>query len=384
MTATADNVLQRRRGLVAVIATMVIVNLVYGLTLPLLSLVLDAQGVSKTMNGLSIVAQASAGVILAPFVPRLIIRVGATRVMQVAAVVAAAMLILLGLTRNVYIWFPIRFLLGASAAILWSASEAVINELAVENWRGRILAIYGAAGSAGFAMGPLILVATGTSDMTPFVVTAGFILFAGLPLFWVVNSIDADTTDEHPKLWRLFKLVPYIMVLNLIYAATIESILAFFPLYGIHIGIGEARSLSLLTVLALGSFVMHVPLGWLADHMDRFLMLVACILVTMIGVLFMPMFVAQPIGGTVYMLLFGGAEGMLYTLGIILLGQQFRGAELAAASVLYTGMWGAGTMIGPFVVGAGLDLFGNDALPYLLFALYASYLPFLLFGRRAS
>ena len=38
---------------------MVVVNLVYGLTLPLLSIVLDAQGVSKTMIGLSIVAQAS-------------------------------------------------------------------------------------------------------------------------------------------------------------------------------------------------------------------------------------------------------------------------------------------------------------------------------------
>ena len=34
----------RKRSLVAVIASMVIVNLVYGLTLPLLSLVLDAQG----------------------------------------------------------------------------------------------------------------------------------------------------------------------------------------------------------------------------------------------------------------------------------------------------------------------------------------------------
>ncbi len=43
---------------------------------------------------------------------------------------------------------------------------------------------------------------------------------------------------------------------------------------------------------------------------------------------------------------------MSRALGVILLGQRFRGPELAAASVLYTGMWGAGTMIGPLVVGA--------------------------------
>lgn len=382
MNALADNLSQRRRGLIAVISTMVVVNLVYGLTLPLLSLVLDAQGVSKTLNGLSIVAQASAGVLLAPFMPKLIIRIGATRVMQIATLVSATMLILLGLTKNVYIWFPIRFLLGAAGAVLWSASEAVINELVDEDWRGRIIAAYGAAGAAGFAMGPLILIATGTDGMLPFAVTAGFIIVASLPLFAVSNTVNPHDSGEHPKLWRIFRIVPYVMLLNLTYAAAIESILAFFPIYGIHIGIGEARSLSLLTIIALGSVVWQFPLGWLADHMSRHRLLLLCILATMIGVLLMPTFVAMPVGGPVYMFLFGGAEGMLYSLGMILLGQRFRGAELAAASVLFTGFWGAGTMIGPFVVGVGLDLLGNDALPYLLFALYAAYLPFLVFRRR--
>lgn len=381
MNALADNLSQRRRGLIAVISTMVVVNLVYGLTLPLLSLVLDAQGVSKTLNGLSIVAQASAGVLLAPFMPKLIIRIGPTRIMQIATLLSASMLILLGLTKNVYVWFPIRFLLGASGAILWSASEAVINELVDEDWRGRIIAVYGAAGAAGFAMGPLILIATGTDGMLPFAVTAGFIVLASLPLFAVVNSVNPHDTEEHPKLWRIFKIVPYVMLLNLTYAAAIESILAFFPIYGIHIGIGEARSLSLLTIIALGSVVWQFPLGWLADHMSRHRLLLLCVLATMISVLFMPTFVAQPIGGPIYMFLFGGAEGMLYTLGMILLGQRFRGAELAAASVLFTGFWGAGTMVGPLVVGVGLDLWGNDALPWLLFALYAAYLPFLVFRR---
>lgn len=382
MNALADSLSQRRRGLIAVISTMVIVNLVYGLTLPLLSLVLDAQGVSKTMNGLSIVAQASAGVLLAPFMPKLIIRIGATRIMQIATLLSASMLLLLGLTKNVYIWFPIRFLLGASGAILWSASEAVINELVDEDWRGRIIAAYGAAGAAGFAMGPLILIATGTDGMLPFAVTAGFIFLASLPLFAVINKVSTEDAGEHPRLWRIFRIVPYVMLLNLTYAAAIESILAFFPIYGIHMGIGEARSLSLLTVIALGSVVWQFPLGWLADHMSRHRLLLGCVLVTMFGVLLMPVFVAHPVGGPTYMFMFGGAEGMLYTLGMILLGQRFRGSELAAASVLFTGMWGAGTMIGPFVVGVGLDLYGNDALPYLLFALYAAYVPFLVFRRR--
>jgi len=354
---------------------MVIVNLVYGLTLPLLSLVLDAQGIGKTIIGMSIVAQACAGVVIAPFVPRLIIRVGAARIMQLATVVAAMMLIALGLFQDVYLWFPLRFLLGATAAILWSASEAVINELAADEWRGRIIGIYGSAGAAGFALGPLVLIMTGTHGLLPFVVTAGLVILAGLPLLWLHNDPDADADDSHSSLGRIFRIVPHIMLLNLAYAAAIEAFLAFFPLFGIHIGLTEARSLSLLTTFALGGVFLQLPLGWLADHMHRHKLLLSCIVLTMVGFFVLPQMIARPVAGPVFAFTLGGIEGMIYALGVILLGQRFRGADLAAASVLFTGMWGAGTMIGPLFVGAGMDLLGDVWMSKLIAVIYVCYLP---------
>lgn len=359
---------------------MVIVNLVYGLTLPLLSLVLDAQGISKTVIGLSIVAQACAGVMLAPLMPRLILRFGAARVMQRATLLAAGMLIALGLVQDVYAWFPIRFLLGAAGAMLWSASETVINELADENWRGRIIGIYGSAGAAGFAIGPLILILTGTEGLLPFFVTAGLVTAASLPLFWLPNQAAAHDGKEHTSLSKIFRLVPHIMLLNLTYAAAVEAFIAFFPLFGIYIGLDEARSLSLLTVFALGGVVLQLPLGWLADRMRRHLLLLLCIIATMIGFLLLPMVVTHSVGGPIFAFALGGAEGMIYALGVILLGQRFRGADLAAASVLFTGMWGAGTMLGPAIVGAGMDTLGDTAMPYLIAAIYVVYLPVFFMG----
>ena len=361
---------------------MVVVNLVYGLTLPLLSLVLDAQGINKTVIGLSIVAQASGGVALAPIMSRLIMRFGAARMMRSATLLAAVMLVALGLFQDVYLWFPMRFLLGASAAMLWSSSETVINELAHDNWRGRIMGIYGSAGAVGFAMGPIVLILTGTQTLTPFAVTAVLILAASLPLLWLHNESGTNDNEEHASLRRIFKLVPHIMCLNFMYAATIEAFIAFFPLFGIHIGLSETRSLSLLTMFAIGGVVLQLPLGWLADHMDRNRLLLICVLASMIGFLFLPKFIALAIGGPVFAFVVGGVEGMIYVLGIILLGQRFRGAELAAASVLYTGMWSAGTMFGPALVGAGMDMFGDAAMPYLIAAIYAAYLPVFFLAQR--
>ena len=64
--------------------------------------------------------------------------------------------------------------------------------------------------------------------------------------------------------------------------------------------------------------------------------------------------------------------------------QDAAGAELAAASVLFTGMWSAGTMIGPLVVGAGMDVFGNASMPYLISGIYLCYLPFFWYARRGT
>lgn len=372
----------RKRGLAAVIVSMVVVNLVYGLTLPLLSLVLDSHGVSKTVIGLSIVAQASAGVLLVPMMPRLILRAGAARVMRQATLLAAVTLIALGVFQDVYAWFALRFLLGAAAAVLWSASEAVINQLADDDWRGRIIGIYGSAGAAGFAVGPMVLVITGSEGLLPFVVTAGIVAAASVPLFWLRNAPDIGADGGHVGLRHIFRLAPHIMLLNMVYAASVEAFVAFFPLFGIHIGLGEARSLSLLTTFALGGVVLQLPLGWLADHMHRYSLLLLCLVMTMGGFLILPEVVAYSFAGPVFSFALGGVEGMIYALGVILIGQMFRGADLAAASVLFTGMWCAGTMLGPAMVGAGMDFFGEDSLPYLLAVMYAVYLPAFFLTRR--
>ena len=371
----------RSRSLIAVITSMVVVNLVYGLTLPLFSLVLDAQGISKTIIGMSIVAQACAGVVIAPLVPRLMMRIGSGRVMQLATLIAATTLIVMGFFQDVYLWFPLRFLLGASASMLWSASEAVINDLVDDNWRGRIIGIYGSAGAAGFALGPLVLVATGSSGLLPFLVTAALVTVASLPLFWLPGHSSDDAETSRPSLRRIFRLVPHIMILNLTYAAAMEAFIAFFPLFGIHIGIGEVRSLSLLTVFAMGGVVLQMPLGWLADHVHRQRMLLTCILLTVAGFIILPRLVALSISGPLFMFALGGVEGMIYAMGMILLGQRFRGVELASASVLFTGMWGAGTMFGPAIVGASMDSLGNNSLPYLIAAIFACYLPVYVFVR---
>jgi len=367
--------IERRRSLAGVIMAMAVVNLVYGITFPLLALVLDGQGVSKTLIGLNTIVQASAVIVMAPWTPKLLRRFAPSHVMQSVTVVLSMLFILAGLFPNVWFWFPLRFVIGAMTALLWISSEALINELAEEQWRGRIIGFYASIGAAGFALGPLVLILTGSEGMAPFYATSAMILLAGIPLFAVSHGRAGQQEESHGGLWKVFFLAPTVMVANIVYAASAESVLTFFPLFAINLGLEQNAALGLLTVMGLGTMILVMPISWLADHVDRMGLLVVCVVLTLVGLALMPWLVRIPVVSGVYAFLFGGVEGMIYALGVILVGQQFKGAMLAAATTMFTACWGAGTMLGPLVVGMGMDHFGSDHMALIIFVIFAIFLP---------
>ena len=358
------------------IAAMAVVNLVYGISFPLLALVLDAQGVSKSLIGLSTIVQAAAILAISPFAPGLMTRFAPSRLMQTMAVALAVLFIIAGLYPNVWFWFPLRLIIGAATALLWIASEALINELAIERWRGRIIAIYASAGAAGFALGPLLLIITGSEGMTPFVTTSVITLLAGLPLFLVAHHRMEYPGAGNQGIWKIFLLVPAIMLANVVYAASAESLITFFPLYGMHLGMTKEFALGLLTIMGVGGMIMALPLGWVADHVNRMGMLVFVLLFTMFALLAFPVALQlQPWLVFLFVFVFGGVEGMIYALGVVLIGERFKGAQLAVATTAFSACWGAGSMLGPLLVGIGMDRFGNGSMVVIIVAIFAVYLP---------
>lgn len=374
------NRFQRKRSLAGVIAAMAVVNLVYGITFPLLALVLNAQGVSKTLIGLSTMAQAAAVIVIAPWTPDLLRRMAPSRVMQGVTVLLAVLFIVAGLFPNVWFWFPLRFVIGALTALLWISSEALINDLAEERWRGRIIGLYASIGAAGFALGPLLLILTGSAGMLPFIATSSLILCAGIPLF-IVHHRQMTRHERHQGgLWVVFWMAPAIMLANVAYAAAAESLLTFFPIFGLSLGLGEQFTLGLMTVMGFGTMILVMPFSWLADHVDRMGMLAVFVLLTAAGLFVMPWLVREGWLAGVYAFVFGGVEGMIYTLGVILVGERFRGALLAAATTLFTACWGAGTVLGPLVVGLGMDWTGVENMALIIAALFLLYLPLPVVG----
>lgn len=369
----------RRRNLAAVIAAMAMVNLIMGISFPLLALILERQGIAPALIGINTAAQAASVFLVAPFARRLIAWAGPARVMLGGLLAAACALALLPVFMNVYAWFPIRLLLGAAGSLLWMTSEAWISEMAPERSRGRIIGIYASAGAAGFALGPVILILTGTQNATPFVIGTGFLLLGAA----IIATADRGTahlssgTARRP--WRLLLIAPAPLLVNLFYAAADESINTFFPLYALRFGVAEQASLFLLTCAAVGAIALQVPIGWAADRFNRYAQLFGYAAVSIAGYCLLPLALPDVAVTAVAVFLLGGLSHGVYTMGLVLLGQRFSGTDLATASAISTTMWGVGALIGAPLSGTAFGLWEPHGLIAAIVAIYAAYLPFALF-----
>jgi MFS family permease len=365
----------RLRSLAAVITAMAMVTLNYGLSFPLLALVLQRQGIASGLIGISTATQAVSGLIFAFFAGPLIARVGPNAVMTASLASNAVVYVLLGLFPDYYLWFPLRFLLGGFGTLLWIASEAWINSLTENASRGRVIGIYTTAAAVGSALGPGILLATGSEGLLPFLVVAGVSAAACLSILLAGSVRPAFPGRASGGVLRFLLLAPLPILLNLAYAAVMEAFHTFFAIYALALGHREAAAFTLLTVTGIGGIVLQYPLGWLADHMNRLLLLILCLAAGLVGILLIPFMIEAGVAGFAFFFLFGGVTATLYGLGVVLLGERFSGADLATASAAFTMMWSGGTLAGPPIAGFAMDAIGPAGLVYAMAAIVALYLP---------
>jgi len=123
-----------RLSLAAILSACTAYGLGMGLTLPLLSLILERMGEPGSVNGLNLATAGFASLVVTPFRPRIMARIGAAEFLALALVVAAASLIAIYFVPNLWLWFPVRFVLSSALNALFVVTEFWINQLATEKF----------------------------------------------------------------------------------------------------------------------------------------------------------------------------------------------------------------------------------------------------------
>lgn len=365
----------RRLNLLAVTASMAVTSLIYGMSMPLLALSLEDQGVDSGLIGLNAAAQSLAVFLVAPASSPVMRRYGPARPIFAATLATSLLFVLLPAFPNVYAWFPLRFAMGAAGTFVWVAAEAWVNGIAEERNRGRYVAAYSMATAAGFALGPLLLTLVGSRGWMAFAAAALLAALSALPVLAVLRHAPSLQGRPSTGLLGYPLAAPVPMFICALFAAIDGIVLSFLPLYGLKLELPEESTLLLVTLLGVGGIVAQVPVGWLADRLDRLLLAVVCVLLLILGFLTVPAVLHLWPWVWMHFLLLGSVLGALYTLGLILLGERFRGADLASASGAFGLMWGIGMIAGPPLGGWGMRLLDPHGLILVIAVLLIAFLP---------
>ena len=77
--------------------------------------------------------------------------------------------------------------------------------------------------------------------------------------------------------------------------------------------------------------------------------------------------------------IWAGSMGGIFTVGITLLGERFRGVELVSANAVFSVLFGVGGLLGPFIVGTAMSTIGPSGFPLSLFFAVMIYALFALY-----
>jgi MFS family permease len=378
---------QRRRGLAAAIAAVTVFGLSIGQGGPLLPLILESRGTDVTVNGLN-AAATFVGVILGPLLaPRCARRLGIRDFLLACFVLDMAVFALMKPFDSIATWFALRFLLGVIGSSIFTVSEASINLLADDATRGRIIGVYAAALSAGFALGPLLLSATGIHGWAPFLVNIAITAMATLPLLGAGDLGHDLGREPVASVLGAFTAVPFILFAVAVFGLYETTLMTLVPIWGVRMGLTARLAAATVSAAYLGAIALQFPIGWLSDKMARPTVLRLCGMAGCGGAVLLSIVATSPPPPVrllfVLLFLWGGIASGIYPVVLGMAGDRFRGNELVSVNAAIIMAYGLGALFGPPLGGAAMDIWNSPGLLGFFVVLFAGFLlATLLAGRE--
>lgn len=339
----------------AVIATAMMFGLTYSLSAALIALDLAKQNLGETLIGANAAMHALGVLVMAFLLPRIVAAVGVRRLVILALVLSAVVLAAFPAT-PIWLWFPLRVLLGAASEVLFVLSETWTNSLSSEATRARAMAAYTAALSVGFALGPLILSLVGSAGAAPFLIGSGMALIAAA--FIASPKVKAPAIDQPSKESPLYfmRLAPVAIAAIVLNAAIETAGLSFLALYATSLGWPESGATRLMSCMMVGAILLQLPIGWLGDRMDRMTLVGGLAFAAAAGATVWPLALTNEILTYGLLFVWGGALVGIYTIMLAVVGSRFQGSDLVGIYAAMGLMWGVGALVGPVLAGLAMDL----------------------------
>jgi len=375
------------RDLAATISTLLAGIALLLLGIGLLGVLLGLRGLAAGF-GETAIGVVMAGYFLgfiagAQLCPDLIRRVGHIRTFAALAATASVSVLLHPLLVTPLAWFLLRLLTGTALVGIYMVFESWLNERATPATRGRTLALYQLTTLGAIGVGPLLLLAGPVDAAGLFVLCAGLICAAVVPVTLTpVPEPVLDAETERLSLAALARLSPMAMAGTVGAALTSSAFFALGAVFAQQSGLSKPLVAVFASAVVLGGAALQWPIGHYSDRYDRRGFIAG---VSVAGLLLALVLMAVPGRWPGWLLTaafcYGGAMLTLYPLSAAHLNDQVRREQLLEAARALLLVYGAGAAVGPMLAGVLMGRLGPGALFGFSAAVSAGVALFAL-GRR--
>ena len=350
----------------AVLAAVLSVGLALGVSMPLVSLRLEGWGYGGFAIGVMAAMPALGVLVGASLSSRLAGWVGVPTAMRLCLWGGALSIGLLALLPSYTLWLLLRLMIGMSLTVVFILGESWINQLVVEQWRGRLVALYGSSYALSQLAGPLVLGFLGSDDDFGFWAATGLLLVAPLILLGRGGAPSTEACSVTlVDLLGFCRRLPVIAWAIALFAAFEAMILTLLPVYCLQQGFTTEVALFMVSTVVVGDALLQLPIGALADRMSRRTLFSGCAVTLLLSSLAIPLLL-HTLAIWPLWVLFGASAGGLFTLSLVLIGERYRDDALVRANAHVAQLWGIGCLIGPLLAGAGSQWISGHALPLLM------------------
>ncbi len=376
--------MKSQRFTIAVLTAVVaIAGMNQGLTLPLLAILLEQQGVSTIANGLNTAALYIGMLLVSPWLEWPLRRFGFRSTIFLGLVLLSATTLLLPLVDGLTVWFCLRLLMGVGDNTLHYASQIWVTQLASPERRGRILSVYGLAYGVGFSVGPLGINLLPWGTWAPFAAMSVCYLAAFVLLGRIGNayppavSAAAKGQNRYAAVVRMGWLA---LIPSFLYGFMEASLNGSFPVYALRVGVSAEWVSVILPSFVIGSLVLQLPLGSLSDRIGRQKVMVACAAVGALCFALFPLAGSSVWSMVALLTVAGAAVGSFYSLGLAFAADILPGEMVPTAGIIAGMNFSVASIVAPNLNGCLLPL-----SPGMMFYVMAGLLGvFVLAGLSSS
>lgn len=293
--------------------------------------------------------------------PKLIRRVGHIRVFAALASLASISILAHGLYIQSWVWTLMRILTGICFAGLYVVTESWLNDRTSNETRGQMLSVYMLVATVGLGAGQFLLNYRDPVLLDLFIIVSVFISVGVIPVLLTARPAPAFESAGVMSLKDLYRASPFAVVNNGLVGIVHGTIVGFGAVYAAQVLPDIEQVPLFLSSFLVGSLIFQWPVGWLADRVDRRLVIGGLSLISFALCILLLNLSEGSVFYFVVMLLLGGAVMPMYSLVIAHANDRLEPSQIVEASGSLVLVSGIGLSIGPVLVGFLMGHLGNSA-----------------------